>query len=464
MGFFAVMQAWLNLLDMGLSPTLARQVAHTRGQDSNFTELKRLLRSLEIIFFSLSVCIGLSVVLSSRWIAENWLQVETLRHSEVAYCIALMGIMVGMRWFASLYRSGINGMEHQVWLNGANMLLTTLRFVGALALLRWISQEPRHFFTYQLVISIIELGIIGAKFYTITPTSQGVGLRFDWPSVKAVLPFAGGIAYTAVIWILLTQLDKLLLSKILPLKEYGYFALVAVVANGVLQLAAPISQALLPRLTYLLSQGKEQEMLASYRKATQIMAVIMLPLTGMVALFSTELLFAWTGNKTASEWAGPILFWYVLGNGILAVGAFQYYLQFAHGKLRMHVIYNTISASVQVPIVIFAVFNYGAMGVAVAWFSFRVITFFIWPPIVHHKFAPGIHRKWLFNDIGPIFVATAVMLLLANAISLDFVHIGRLETFAALIGMGTFVLLINVFVSTACRKLLIATFRKVRSC
>ena len=30
-GFFAVFQTWLRLLDVGLTPTLAREVAHIRG-------------------------------------------------------------------------------------------------------------------------------------------------------------------------------------------------------------------------------------------------------------------------------------------------------------------------------------------------------------------------------------------------------------------------------------------------
>ena len=36
-GFFAMLQAWFNLLDMGLSPTMARETASTRDSSSPAT-------------------------------------------------------------------------------------------------------------------------------------------------------------------------------------------------------------------------------------------------------------------------------------------------------------------------------------------------------------------------------------------------------------------------------------------
>lgn len=67
------MQAGLNLLDMGLTPTLAREVARIRGGACDFAELRRLLRSMEVIFLTLAVVIGLGIAIGSNWMAHNWL-------------------------------------------------------------------------------------------------------------------------------------------------------------------------------------------------------------------------------------------------------------------------------------------------------------------------------------------------------------------------------------------------------
>ena len=454
-GFFSVLQAWMQLLDMGMSPLLSRQTAQARGKNFAFLELKRLLRSLELIVFIFALIVVLVISVLSSWIASNWLNITSLALKDVTICISLMGLMIGLRFFATLYRSGIQGMENQVMLNIANTLLVTLKFAGALLLLHFVTQDFVYFFIYQMFVGIIELIVLAALFYHLIKSTDKVGIRFFWNSLKPMLPFAGGIAYATVIWVLLTQLDRIILSTVLPLSEYGYFALVVVVATGITQISGPISQAILPRMTYLLSQGKDAEMLALYRKATQFMAVIMLPLTGMIALFATDLLFAWTGDKKAAEWAGPILFWFALGNGILAISAFQYYLQFAHGKLRMHIIYNSISACVQIPLIIFAAFNYGALGVAVVWFALRLLSFIIWTPIVHSKFAPGIHWPWLLKDIAPTFLLTFVILIFIDSLNIGFDSMSRLEIITTLFGIGVLVLIVNVLFSNESRKLVI---------
>jgi O-antigen/teichoic acid export membrane protein len=419
-GFFTVLQGWLSLFDVGLSPTIARQIACVRGKSKNeIITFHRLLHTIELFFLVMSVSLVIIVWIASPWLSSNWLSVNNISLSIVGNCIAIMGIIIGMRFFASLYRSGIQGMEHQVWINTANIIIATMRFVLIYIILRWISRNPLDFFLFQLAVSVIEILIMSLKFYKIVPS---IGERsekiwgFYWSSIKPVLPFISGIAFTSFLWVLLTQTDKLILTHYLPLKEYGYFALSVVAANGILLLSSPISNSILPRMTLLLSQGKEEEMIALYHKSTQFVAVIIIPFSGVMALFSYYVLYVWTGNTEVALAAAPILTWFTLGNGILAVGAFQYYLQYAHGKIGLHAINTTINALVQIPIFIYAALEYGAFGAAFSWFIIRLVAFLIWPPIVHRVFAPGIHLQWMTKDIMPVFLTTSVILIFINII------------------------------------------------
>ncbi|MGM0520099.1 MAG: hypothetical protein ACQERD_10695 [Campylobacterota bacterium] len=118
-------------------------------------------------------------------------------------------------------------------------------------------------------------------------------------------------------------------------------------------------------------------MLSLYRKGTRFISIIIFSVVGMVSFFSYELLYAWSGNVEASTWAAPVLFWYAWGNAFLA---FQYYLQFAHGELKYHIKFNTFFPILALPIVYFAVTNYGALGAGIAWFAIQLFVFLIWPP------------------------------------------------------------------------------------
>ncbi len=77
-GFFSVLQAWLQLLDAGLSPSLVRAVAHQQAAETQEYLSGRLLRSFEIIFLPLASLCCVAMYAGSEWIAVHWLNAKEL--------------------------------------------------------------------------------------------------------------------------------------------------------------------------------------------------------------------------------------------------------------------------------------------------------------------------------------------------------------------------------------------------
>lgn len=413
-GFFAVLQSWLLLLDVGLSPALVRQVAHGRGAHGRHVggegqDQARLLRSFELILLPLTFLSSLAVWSGSGWIAGQWLKVQQLSPELVAQCISLMGLLVALRLYATLYRSALQGQELHGFINAVNVFITTLRYFGGLLLVAQVSQDPLVFFQFQVAVSLIEALLLGGKAYL----WMDVRLlsRFCRDTVRPVLPFALGMSFTSCLWIVLTQLDKVLLSNLLPLQQYGYFSLVALIAGGVLTLVNPLAQSLLPRMTMLVAEERHEDMQQLYLKANRFVCVLLFPMVAVIAAHGHDLVLAWSGDAVAASWCRPILAWYVLGSGLLAVASFQFYLQYAHGQLRMHVWYSVISTLVSVPLVIASAYLYGVLGVALCWFGLRLVSFLIWPAIVHRTFAPGLHGAWLRDTLQIAALSAAGLLL-----------------------------------------------------
>ena len=450
-GFFTMLMSWMALLDLGLSTTLARETAKLKDKVNGLFELKKITLSVEVFFMVISVVIFSVIFFGSGWISTHWLDVKELSYETVASSIKIMAILIVLRWFVGLYQGSIIGFEQQVWLNIYKVSIATLKFFGSFLLIVYVSDDIVDFFYYQLVVAIIEFVIIKLKINSYMKVSQKVSPSFV--TLKQVAPFALSIAYTSSIWVFITQLDKLMLSHYLPLNEYGFFTLVVVVANAILQLFQPIGQAILPRMTSLLSNRKEKEMIELYHKATQIVSIIVLAVSGMVAVFSYELLYSWSGNIEASTWAAPILFWYALGNGAVALLSFQYYMQYAHGNLKYHVKGNTYFGFVQIIIVAFAVHFYGALGASLAWFGLQTFFLLWWPGFIHSKFAPGIHKDWVLKDIVPIFAVSTVYLMIVKNSGISFSEV-RLTLFLTLIGLGVVLLLLNTVASQEGRKIM----------
>ena len=95
-----------------------------------------------------------------------------------------------------------------------------------------------------------------------------------------------------------------------------------------------------------------------------------------------------------AEKTAPILQLYALGNAVLALGAFPYYLQYAKGNLRLHFIGNLVTVIVLVPAIIWAAKNYGAIGAGWAWLSIQLAYLIFWVSFVHKIIEPHINLQW----------------------------------------------------------------------
>lgn len=438
-GFYAMLQAWFNLLDMGMSPTVSRETARYLGGASTAMSFRRLIRALEGIFVLIAFCGGTALFLGARWIAANWLNFEALSAQDVVYAIQVMALIVAFRWTCGLYRGVIIGSQRLVWLGGFNILIATLRFVAVFPVLIFVGATPRVFFGYQLFIALIEIALLACFAYRLLPRlPESERIKWEWAPLKPVLWFSLTIAFTSSVWVMVTQVDKLILSGLLTLDQYGYFTLAVLAGSTIMLLSSPVGQALMPRLSRLEAEGQYDTLVLVYRTGTQLVTILAGSAAITLACMARPLLLAWTGDQELTDFAAPVLTLYAIGNGFLAVSAFPYYLQFAKGNLKLHLIGNMIFVVLLVPTIIWAASIHGAVGAGWAWLGMNVLTFVAWLPFVHNKFVPGLNMRWYVLDtLGMMVPAAAVGVLAAGLFSDD---ASRLSQLVATITVGFVVL------------------------
>jgi len=411
-GFFTMLQAWFALLDMGLTPTISRETARYFGGSLSALAYRQLYRALSVIFVGVALVGGGVLFFLAEQIADRWLTIERLTMSEVLISVQIMAVSVALRWLCGLYRGVVTGAEHFLWLSGFNAIIATLRFISVFGTMTLYGFTPSVFFLHQFAVVIIELIGLYWRSQRLLPAKNSLVEDIGWSinPIKPVLKFALSIAFTSSIWVLVTQTDKIILSGILPLAEYGYFTLAVLVASGIMIVSGPVSGTIMPRMANLYAQGKQAEMIEIYRSATQIVSVLAGTASLVIAFYPQQLLFVWTGDKILSETVAPILRLYALGNALLAVGAFPYYLQYALGNLRYHIIGNIVMVSILLPSIIWAASHYGGVGAGYAWLGMNLLYFIFWVGYVHRQLTPGLHIKWLLNDTLAIYAPVALVL------------------------------------------------------
>lgn len=419
-GFFSMLQAWFNLLDLGLSPTINRQTAQFRGGAISSLEYRRLVRSLSMIFVSTSI-LGVTLLLScSEIISNNWLKTENISKSEAVICIQIMAVTIGFRWIGGLYRGIINGSEKHVWLSFFSTLIATLRFVIVIPVMWIFGKSPTVFFSYQLIIAIIESIILHRKNLKLLPKvidSKKIGWSLD--PVKEHLRFALSIAGTSSLWVIVTQVDKLILSGTLSLKDYGYFTIATLIAGSLMILSGPVSNALIPRLTRLISEHDTSSAISTYRNSTRILIIPTGTLTLALAYFSKEIIFVWSGNEEIVKNSSLILTGYAIGNGLMIIASLPSFIQFAYGNLRIHIFGSIFYAALLLPSTTIASINYGGVGAAYSWLFVNAAYIIIFPSIIHNRIDKKLHKLWMINDVTiPLFLITVIFTLIASALDL----------------------------------------------
>lgn len=405
-GFFMALQTWFAMLDMGISPTLIRELSRFRAGVVSSQDLVQFIRSAEWLFLIVgSVCFAAALA-ASGWVAVHWLKLHEVTVAEASNCVVMMGVIMGLRWLTGLYRSGLIGVDRMPLVNVAAVVLATLRSVAVIAVLAWYSREIETFFAYQVVVALAELCTLRLLFLRSLPGKLKVSFFPNFRALRLGARFAGGMSLLTVVWSIISQIDRLLLSHYLSLAEYGRFALVMLVAGGISLLITPLLQALQPRMVFLAATGDSNGLSDLYRISTQLMMLFLSVVAGAAIFFAKPILLAWTGNSGLARDMAPVLALYAGGYALFALSSLVFQLQYAHGELRRHVIGSFAAAVIWVPCTVAMAVYFGALGTAWSWFIGNLLFFGVWMIGSFRRFFSGSTMSWLWEDVlrGPIVV------------------------------------------------------------
>ena len=456
-GFFAMVQAWSQVLDFGLSQTLGREAAKLNAGATTPESLNMFLRLLEIVMVAFGVALVVLGFTLGSWVADSWLKLEALAPADVARCVVIVGIVLGLRLVSGVYRGGLLGLGHQVGANAIAAAVATLRSVVVVAILAWVSNSILAFFLFQLAVAVAEVALLRAALRRALP--GGPVRDFRWEELKEPLRFGRGLAFLSCMWIAVSQGDKLILSHMLTLQEYGGFILATTIALGTILVESPLQQAVLPRLIVLAEKKEHARLLDLYRKTTMLLVAMLAGFGGVMVAFPAQVLYAWTGDVAAASRAAEVLRWYAAGTCFMGAAAMSYLLQHAHGDLRLHIQGNLACVFTLIPAVILSTLYYGAAGAAMAWAATNLIFLLFWTPVVHGKFLPEIRTAWLFRDVFPALAIAAALALASRQIAWPLAS--RVVSTLALGSLALLVTAAALFVHFETRQLVLDLLKKI---
>lgn len=436
-GFFATMQALLSLLDMGMTPTISREVARCTAS-GKMRDAGVLLHTLAVVYWGVALMIAVLVALLAPWIAGYWLQSRQLTAETVMHAVMMMGLVVAGRWPVALYLGALIGAQRLVLSSTINISMVTVGGLGAIVVLALVSPTIEAFFVWQAFVGLVYANIMRIAAWRIVGGRERP--QFDAGALKNVWRFTASMSGIALTGLVFTQLDKVILSKILDLETFGHYMLATALVSGIYVLVSPVFNVIYPRMSTLVVAHDEAKLAEVYRSGARMMASVLFPVAMLVIVYAEKLMLMWTGNPHVASAVAPVISVLVAGSALHGIMHFPYALQLAYGRTNIPLKINISLMLVLLPLMPFLAVKYGAVGGALAWLVLQIMYLLLGTWLTHREVLKGQGVSWLLQDVGIPLLLALLAGLLASQLKQDDRHSAWLQ----LLGGGLLALIAAV--------------------
>jgi O-antigen/teichoic acid export membrane protein len=285
-------------------------------------------------------------------------------------------------------------------LQAVGIAMRTVASAGGVLVLRLAAPTLTAFLLWQMAVSVAHALALAVLLRRSLPAATRSS-RFDVAALRSIRRFAAGMSGIAVSGLLLAQADKIVLSRLLDLRSFGYYSLAATVGAGLYVLILPVFGVLFPALSACVAAGDEAGERRVYHLATQTLAASVVPLAAVVAFFAYDVLLLWTGNDEIARCGAPVVQLLLAGTAINGLMNPAYALQLAHGWTRIGLVTNLCLLAGLLPALAWVAPRHGVTGAAALWMGLNAVYMAVGIWRTHRRLLRGAGRVWLLRDVLP---------------------------------------------------------------
>ncbi len=392
------------IADSGLSASLNREMA--RSNDINYR--RDLLKTIERLYYFISFFIFSIIFFSSKIIVDNWLNVGgNFDLNTLYFSVKLMGVSIALQMMFIMYSSGLMGLQKQILSNNIQILMSIVRS-GIVLIPLYFSPNIEVYFIWQLLSTLLFTLIIRFNLWKVLRSNIKAFFKLDL--LKNLYKFALGMLFMALIAGINTQIDKLFVSKLLSIKDFGYYSLAGVFGQTATILILPIAVAILPKMTIYAEEKNIADQIKNYHQYSFIIATLVSIISGILIVFTGTYIFLWTKNIETTEAITSVARVLLLGGAFLALQYMPYHLAIAHGHTKTNIRFGVVMIIIISPLLYFSIKHYGLIGATYAWLFINLAAFLYLGYFLTNKFLKNHFYKWFFNDtLLPIITSLTIL-------------------------------------------------------
>lgn len=408
----ATLMGLASILDLGIAPTMNRELARLAAIPGEGQTMRDLVRTFECFVWSVAAAIAGFSILGAPYFV-SWFHDVNLPAEDVRNALVLLGLSVAVQFPVCLYSGGLIGLQEQVSLQAVSVASWGVRSLGAVLTIAFLSPTMEAYLLWNVLVPACQTLALAILLRRHIPRPERRP-RFRFDLVKNLWTLAVGISGTSILMVVTTQADKVFLSHILPLEQFGYYMVAWSIAGRLAILTDPIVDSVYPHLTEIAGLGRPAALQTAYRSGVQMMVMAAVPVTLTLMLFAGDVGTIWTVGAPYAGQVATLLVPLVLGGTFVVLMDLPLMLQWAAGISRPLFVAKLAGMLLLVPGVTVASSLYGiAVGVWV-WPLVNGGLLILALPIVHRMIF-GAEQWWWWRDVGRTALASGLPLLLWGA-------------------------------------------------
>ena len=412
-GIYILLQAWLPLLDFGLSQALTREVAKRRIVSSFSEDLPDLCRTAEAAAIFLSISLGILFWLASGLLTSQ-LRVNTsdLDPELIKHFFQIMGLALGARLYESIHRGVLIGLQKHVHLNCFQILRSTVSGFGAIALMSITSKTAIIFISWQVGVSLISAVVLMFLAYSMTGVSIAAG-KPSWSQLSSLWSYSSNLALISFLSLVLTQFDKVILIRLVSLDDFAVYSIAFTLSSSLSLFVAPIAITFFPLFCEQVGLRRYSELRSSFHLSAQLVSLTSSSVGITVIAFAYYIILYWTQNQDIASKGAPILILLTVGMVINSFALIPYHLQLAYGWTRLTVRLNLFLVAIFLPLAMLLTSVIGMLGAALSFVLLNVFSLLIGSRAMFRKILKSEKLRWIWSDIlQPSMVCLTLLIVI----------------------------------------------------
>ena len=418
-GLMALISAMLGVFVAGAGKTYQRDVS--AAQATAREDLSGLIKGGLLLFGGLGLTLGTCVLLFGHNQIHEMAAGTRFTAAVVDRCLIIISLLLALGVLSGAISSTLVALRDQVWPSTLGIAVSIVTAVASwLALTRYPRVDV--FYLCQLGGTTISIcGLAARCRWVMRHNSAGISSRSIRDAWRDKIKNSGRLSFILIVHeglgILITQIDRLLVTSHFPLASLGAYNLGANPARFAGIFTTPINTATYPELCRLASGQATRQVIGEYLGRISFIMVLLFS-CGMIVLIpsAADLLAIWLGADNVPPHAATCFTLLSAGYLLLAVAGPSYNLTVAFGKVGYGIPKNVLSLLILPPLGILFIKLWGLPGVALVPVIYACNCILICGWFAYHRHGDiRSSLRWIGGGVGSLAVAGAIAYGLTNS-------------------------------------------------